>query len=333
MDYKLLGKKTGLFVSEVALGTAMFGTASGYGADKEESKKIFDLYSESGGNLIDTSDFYQFGESEQFLGSFLKGRRSEFVIASKYSRGNANQQSMGVMGNHRKAMREAVENSLIRLKTDYIDVYYIHFDDTVTPLEEILRGMEDLSNSGKILYFGLSNFPAWKISSLAVRSELLNKIPLASVQLEYNLLNRNAEKQLLPMSETFGLGVLAYSPLAGGLLTGKYRNLDSKESRFSTQKETGKEERLLDLLFSIAQELDATPSQIALKWMLTKNVFPIFGARKVQQLKESLKVLNYELGKNHINQLNDFTKPELMYPENINTKKMMQENIKYHLKF
>lgn len=333
MDYKLLGKKTGLFVSEVALGTAMFGTATGYGADKKESRKIFDLYRESGGNLIDTSDFYQFGESEQFLGEFLEGRRSEFVIASKYSRGNALQQSAGVIGNHRKAMKEAVERSLRRLKTDYIDIYYLHFDDTVTPLEEVLRGMEDLSKSGKILYFGLSNFPAWKVSSLAVRAELLNKIPLVSVQMEYNLLNRSIEKELLPMSIAFGLGVLTYSPLAGGILTGKYRNPDNKESRFSIQKENQKGEKVVNLLFAIAEELRITPGQVALRWMSYRNVFPILGARKVLQLKESLGVLNYELKKSHINQLNEITKPALEYPENLNTEKMMQENIKHHLKF
>ncbi|WP_199182113.1 aldo/keto reductase [Siphonobacter sp. BAB-5405] len=162
MKYKLLGQRTGLPVSELALGTAIFGNAWGYGVDEAEIANIISLYAEQGGNLIDTADTYQWGESEQLVGKMLKDKRNDFVIASKYTRDTVASPSLATLGNHRKNMVQAVEASLKRLKTDRIDLYFAHMDDSYTPIEEVVRGLDDLVRAGKIVYGGLSNFPAWR---------------------------------------------------------------------------------------------------------------------------------------------------------------------------
>jgi len=217
MKYKLFGTQTGLPASEIILGAASFGERRGYGAIPGEIPQILAAYADAGGNFIDVADQYQYGEAEEIVGRFIQAHRHNFIICSKYTRSSEKDPSPANMGNHRKAMRQAVEASLKRLNTEYIDIYMPHFDDGVTPIEEIVHGLEDLVKSGKILYTGLANFPAWKAATIA------RTIPVAALQMEYNLVNRTAERELVGMAEYFGMGKMFYSPLAGGLLTGKYR--------------------------------------------------------------------------------------------------------------
>lgn len=216
MNYKILGKKTGLPVSEFALGTAMFGQAWGYGADQKEVGRIISMFTDRGGNLIDTADTYQSGESEELIGSIIREKRNELIIATKYTRGVGQTCGPGSVGNHRKSMVQAVEASLKRLKTDRLDIYFVHQDDLFTPMEEIVRGLDDLVRSGKIIYGGISNFPAWRVSAATTLAELRGWQAVSVIEVEYNLLQRTTERELLPMAEAFGLGVLAWSPLAGG---------------------------------------------------------------------------------------------------------------------
>lgn len=213
MKYDLFGK-TGLRVSEIALGTGTFGTRWGHGAEPEVSRRIFDAYADAGGNFIDTSDAYQFGESEELLGVCLEGRRDRFVLASKYTSGSSPDADRLVTGNSRKAMVASVEASLKRLKTDRIDLYWVHHPDGATPAEEIVRGFDDLARAGKILYAGLSNFAAWRLSRAVTLAELTRSVPIAAAQFEHSLVHRQPEADLLPASDALGLGVVTWSPWA-----------------------------------------------------------------------------------------------------------------------
>ena len=225
MQHRTFGRLTGLRVSEYALGAGNFGTRWGTGAEPAEAQRIFERFADAGGTVIDTAESYQLGESETLLGDFLAADRDHFVVATKYSNGVAKPE-MATTGNGRRNMIRAVEGSLKRLKTDRIDLYWVHFQDGVTPIEEILRGLDDLVSSGKILHAGLSNFPAWRVSRAQTIAELRGWSPIAGIQVEYSLVERTADRELLPMAEALGLGVTLWSPLGGGLLTGKYRLTD-----------------------------------------------------------------------------------------------------------
>jgi len=183
MKYKIFGRRTGLRVSELALGAGNFGTRWGHGAERAEAKKVFDAYVEAGGNFIDTADSYQFGESEELVGDFIAADRDYFVLATKYTLGTTATDGISRTGNSRKNMVRSVEGSLKRLKTDRIDLYWAHFADGVTPMEEIVRAFDDLVRSGKILYAGLSNFPAWRISRADLLAELRGWAPIAGIQI------------------------------------------------------------------------------------------------------------------------------------------------------
>jgi aryl-alcohol dehydrogenase-like predicted oxidoreductase len=223
MQYKLFGGDSGLRISEFALGAGTFGTAWGYGSDPNEARRVFDRYAERGGNFIDTADFYQFGESERLVGDFVGSNRDDFVLATKFSLGPCVQPSLMTTGNSRKVMIRAVEESLARLKTDRIDLLWVHMPDGVTPIEEIVRGLDNLVRAGKVIYTGLSDFPAWRVARAATICELRGWAPLVGLQIEYSLVERTADRELLPMARVLGLGTVAWSPLGGGLLTGKYR--------------------------------------------------------------------------------------------------------------
>jgi len=288
MNYQLLGTKTGLWVSELALGTGMFGTATGYGAEPAEARRIWDGYVEAGGNLIDTSDAYQRGEAERLIGEFLGANRGDMVLISKYSRSALAAPALAQLGNHRKAMVQAVEASLQRLRTDYLDVYLAHLPDGVTPVEELVRGFEDLVRAGKILYGGFSNFPAWRVATAVTQADLRGWASPVAIQVEYSLVARTAERELLPMAEGLGLGVLGYSPLGGGLLTGKYRRGGTgRMSRVATTP-AAQADAVLDVLLEVAQELEAAPGQVATAWVKARGVLPIVGARTRQQLDDQL---------------------------------------------
>src|ERR1700719_4895323 len=224
MKYYLLGN-SGLRVSELALGAMSFGTEWGWGIEINEAPKMLDLYIDNGGNFVDTADVYTNGSSEKMLGELLGEKRRRIVLSTKYTM-NTHPGDPNGGGNHRKNMVRSVESSLQRLETDYIDLLYLHVWDGTTPVEEILRAMDDLVRAGKVLYVGISDTPAWQISRMQAIADLRGWSPLVALQIEYNLIERTTERDLIPMASEMGLGVIPWSPLGRGVLTGKYSSRD-----------------------------------------------------------------------------------------------------------
>lgn len=323
MIYKILGKRTGLPVSEFALGAGSFGQAWGYGTEAKEADRIVSYFIENGGNLIDTADTYQSGESEEILGKAIASKRNDIVITTKYTRGVTNAQGLGSLGNHRKNMIQSVEESLKRLKTDRIDIFFVHQDDFFTPIEEIARGLDDLVSAGKIVYGGISNFPAWRIASAATLADLRGWSAISAIEIEYSLLQRTTERDLIPMAEAFGLGVLAWSPLAGGLLTGKYRKGETgRATAFKGSNPYEGDiitERVLDELIAIATEINSEPELVALAWLKSKEVIPIIGARTFDHIKNNLEAVKIHLGASQISRLDEASTIPMGFPHDFNS--------------
>ncbi|SEF37730.1 Predicted oxidoreductase [Amycolatopsis pretoriensis] len=319
--YRLLGR-SGLRVSPLALGTATFGTEWGWGAEKAEARKLFDTYIERGGNFIDTANTYTDGSAERLLGEFAGDHRESLVLATKYTtlRRPGDPNSSGA---HRKSLVASLDASLRRLGTDYVDVLYLHVWDFTTPVEEILRGLDDLVARGKVLYVAISNAPAWEISRMQAIADLRGWSPLVALQVEYNLINRAAERDLIPMARTMGLGVTPYSPLAGGLLTGKYRSGASKGARESFNAALGmvteRNLAIADVVTEIAKELGHTPAQVGLAWLLQNPAVtaPIIGARTPEQLEDNLAALKVEFTRAQLNRLEEASAIELGYPHDV----------------
>jgi aryl-alcohol dehydrogenase-like predicted oxidoreductase len=292
MDYVTFGR-TGLQVSSLALGTGNFGTGWGYGADADAARTIFDAYVDAGGNFIDTADVYQFGQSEEIVGDLLKGRREDFVLATKFANGAVPAPNRLVTGNSRKAMVASVEASLKRLKTDRIDLYWVHHPDTATPSEEIVRGLDDLARAGKILYAGLSNFPAWRLAHAATIAALTNAVPVAAAQFEHSLVHREPEADLFPACQALGIAPVTWSPLGGGALTGKYRKGETgrKEGfggRVFQAENSAVRTATVDALLAIAQELGTSPDRVAIAWAMGHGAVPIIGPRTLGQAQSNL---------------------------------------------
>lgn len=322
MRLHLLGR-TGLRVSELCLGAMTFGEARGdWGASPEESRSLFDTFVDAGGNFVDTANGYQLGQSETLLGEFLQGQRDQFVVATKYSLGARESTDANASGNHRKSMMQGIEGSLRRLKTDHIDLYWMHAWDGLTSDEEVMRGLDDLVRSGKVQYIGISDTPAWVISRSQAIAELRGWTQLAAIQLNYNLTERTAERELLPMASDLGLSVAVWGALAGGVLSGKYRRgKPAGEGRLSdpTFRDRGLTERnhdIVDVLIDVAAELDATPAQAALSWLRAQSplLIPIVGARTSEQLRGNLKGLSITLSDEHRRRLDDVSRPVLGFP-------------------
>ncbi|ASK30250.1 oxidoreductase [Chryseobacterium sp. T16E-39] len=330
MKYKIFGSKTGLRVSELALGTGTFGTRRGYGSQPDEAKRVFERYIEAGGNFVDTADGYQLGESEEILGNMMGDHRQNLVLSTKYSMGG---RELLTSGNSRKNLIHSVEASLKRLKTDYIDLYWAHLSDGQTPIEEIVRGFDDLVRDGKILYAGFSNFPAWRIASASLLADLRGWSPIAGIQIEYNLIERTPDRDLLPMAEALGLGVAFWSPLAGGLLTGKYRNPESIENSrkkewngYLLKDESGpRETAIIDALEKIAKEKGVQVGQVALAWLRQKHQYSslstitILGAKNVSQLNDNLESLSTVLTDEELEILNEISAVSLGSPHEVIT--------------
>jgi aryl-alcohol dehydrogenase-like predicted oxidoreductase len=316
MRYQTFGRRTGLRVSEYALGTANFGTAE-TSAGAAGSRALLEAFAAAGGTTIDTSDRYQGGQSETVLGELLAGRRDEFVLITKYTAGLA-----GSTGNSRKTMVRSIEASLARLRTDYVDVYLPHFPDGVTPVDEILAGFDDLIRAGKILHGGLSNFPAWRVAGAATAADLRSSVSLVGIQTEYSLAERSAERELLPMADAHGLAVLLYSPLAGGLLTGKYRQGESGRlsARGPGVEGTAQKTAVVDAVLKIAAETGTSPVQVSLAWLRRRAapaataLIPIVGPRTPAHLDEYLRSLDLELTAEHYQLLDDVSAPILGAP-------------------
>jgi aryl-alcohol dehydrogenase-like predicted oxidoreductase len=322
MRYKLFGKHTGLRVSELVLGTGSFGTRWGHGSEPDEAKRMLDAYADAGGNFIDTADSYQFGESEEILGRLLLGRRNEFVLATKFSQSAQPNAGLLVTGNSRKAMAASLEASLKRLNTDHVDLYWVHYADGVTPMEEIVRGFDDLVRAGKILYAGLSDFPAWRVSRAATIAELRGSIPIAGLQVEHSLVERTTEQELLPMGEALGLGMVAWSPLGGGMLTGKYRQGEKGRAegfggRVFQAEDTKQRTAILDAVIAVADELDVTPGEVAIAWVAAKGALPIIGPRSVAQLQANLAAAKVALTPEQIERLDAVSALRPVFPHSL----------------
>jgi aryl-alcohol dehydrogenase-like predicted oxidoreductase len=288
MRYTTFGR-TGLRVSELVLGAMTFGEQGGVGAPIEECRRILDAYAEAGGNMVDTAINYRGGASEEILGELLAGRRDRFVVATKYTVTRDAADPNGG-GNHRKNLRLSLETSLRRLRTDHVDVYWVHIWDRHTPIEETMRALDDAVTAGKVLYIGVSDTPAWVVSRANTLAEWRGWTPFAGLQVPYSLINRDAERELLPMAEANGLTVTAWSPLGGGVLSGKYdAGPPEQKTRLSRDSIGDRDLGVARVVREVADELSVTPAQVALAWTRERaGVLPIIGARTVDQVRDNL---------------------------------------------
>jgi aryl-alcohol dehydrogenase-like predicted oxidoreductase len=321
MRYKLLGN-SGLRVSELCLGAMTFGEEWGWGASRDESRRIFDAFAEAGGNFIDTANKYTEGNSEKLVGEFLARDRERFVLATKYTCSmRAGDPNAG--GNHRKSMVQSLEASLKRLNTDYVDLYWLHAWDFMTPVEEVMRAFDDLVRSGKVLYAGISDAPAWIISRANTMAELRGWTPFVGLQIEYSLLERSVERDLLPMAKALGIGVTAWSPLGGGFLTGKYlkdapRPSGPEKPRLEVvpafREKSERNLHIAETLRKAAREAGGTAAQVALSWVRQKGTIPILGCRSLVQLKDNLGCLGVVLEEKHLKMLDEVSRIDLGFP-------------------
>jgi aryl-alcohol dehydrogenase-like predicted oxidoreductase len=317
MRYKLLGR-SGLRVSELALGTMTFGEDWGWGASYEESRKIFDAYREAGGNFIDTAINYTGGTSEKFVGDLLATvNREEMVVATKYTL-STRPKDPNAGGNGRKNMMQSVETSLKRLKTDYIDLFWLHMWDYTTPVEEVMRGLDDLVRSGKVLYVGISDTPAWIVAQANTLADLRGWSRFVALQLPYSLDGRSVEGDLLPMARHFDMGVTVWGVLSSGMLTGKYSAGNTEPRRQGDAKLTERQQGIVDELAKISEETGRSSSQVAINWVRAQQsraqVIPILGARKIEQIKDNLACLEFDLTAEQVARLNEVSKIDLGFP-------------------
>ena len=308
-DYVTLGR-SGLRVSPLCLGTMTFGTEWGWGSEEKTAREVFDRYVEAGGNFVDTADGYTGGHSEELLGKFIaeRGLRDRVVLATKFTF-NSEPGNPNAGGNGRKNIYRALEGSLRRLQTDYIDLYWLHAWDTITPVEEVISTLTDLTRAGKIRYYGFSDTPAWYVARAHTLAEKEGKEHLVALQLEYSLVERSIEREHVPAAQELGLGITPWSPLAGGFLSGKYRrqgDTGEGQGRLEITKEipnpnfqrfTERNWRVLDALLEVAKQLNRPPAQVALNWAVTQPgiTSTIIGASKPAQLEENLRCTEFEI--------------------------------------
>jgi aryl-alcohol dehydrogenase-like predicted oxidoreductase len=292
-----------------------FGKEWNWGADKETSLKILDTFANNGGNFIDTANRYTEGTSEKIIGEFIHSNRDNFIIATKYSL-HDNLTNVNASGNNRKNMMRSVEESLKRLNTDFIDLFYLHIWDNLTPMDEVLRGLDDLVKQGKVNYIGISDTPAWLVSQAQTMAELMGWSRFVALQVEYSLLQRTPERELIPMAKHYNLTLTPWAPLAGGALTGKYTKGDKGRLPPESKRLNERAIKITEEVIAIANELNVQPSSVALKWTMQQgfSCIPIIGATKPEQFIENLKCLDVTLSNEHINSLNQVSKIELGFP-------------------
>jgi len=305
-----------------------FGENLGWGSTKDESRKLFDTFFEAGGNFLDTANAYTNGTSESFLGEFLQGQRERAVLATKYTNAMPGTDP-NAAGNQRKNMFQAIEASLKRLRTDYIDLYWVHLWDQITPIEEVMRGLDDLVRQGKVLYVGISDMPAWVIAKANTLAEFRRWTSFVGLQIEYSLIERTVERELLPMAKAMGIGVTAWSPLGGGVLTGKYlkerSGSSSSENRYSSDamKPFMSMDERADLIVrevhAVANECGRSLAQVALAWLRQRSVpvIPIVGARRIDQFRDNLACLDLELAPAQIERLDAASHIKLGFPHDL----------------
>lgn len=316
MRYKLLGK-SGLRVSELALGTMTFGEEWGWGASKQVSQQIFDAYANAGGNFIDTANRYTEGTAEKFVGEFIASDREHFVLTTKYTL-FTRRDDPNAAGNHRKNMLQSLHASLKRLNTDYIDLYWVHAWDFVTPVDEIMRALDDVVRAGKVLYIGVSDAPAWAISRANTLAELRGWSSFIGLQIPYSLVQRDGERELLPMARALDIGVAAFSVLGNGVLSGKFNQGTASEKDRGALWSSVDDRKLAisTEVIKIAEEIDSTPSQVAINWARQQAgvVIPIIGARTLAQAQDNLKCVEFVLSDTQMKRLDDVSKIELGFP-------------------
>lgn len=335
-SYRLLGR-SGLRVSPLSLGTMTFGVTNGWGTDDAEATEMVGRYVDAGGNFIDTANFYGAqGGSERVLAPLIRDRRERIVLATKYtltmSAGDPN-----ASGNQRKNMVQAVEASLKRLGTDYIDLFYLHMWDGTTSVEEVLRAFDDLVRAGKIVYAGLSDIPAWQASRMQAIADLRGWTPFVALQIPYNLTERTVERDLMPMAREMGMGVLPWSPLAGGVLSGKYKrsdldgsgsanvtgatSLSRKDINLATGRLSDKNLDIVDAVQAVAAEMGRPVAQVALAWTLLSPAVtsPILGARTLAQFDDNLAALEISFSEDQIRRLDEVSAIPLGFPHDMLT--------------
>ena len=321
--YQTMGR-SGLHVSALCLGAMSFGAPGG--ADAADSHAIMDRFFDQGGNFIDTSNIYGRGESERIIGARLgsdPSRRTRTVLATKFS-ASATLGDPNSGGASRSAIIAACEGSLRRLRTDHIDLYLLHWQDPITPVDETMRALDDLVRAGKVRYIGFSDVPAWRVTHAQMLATMHDRTPLIALQIEYSLLQRTVEHDYVPMAADMGLGIMPWSPLGGGALTGKYRADGSVTGESARARTVGgrmdaRAHTIVDELRRIAAEYEATPGQVALAWLRDRSgvTSPIVGPRTSEQLQESVGALSLTLSRDDILALDAISRPDRPFPHSI----------------
>ncbi len=327
MRYRLHGK-SGLRVSELCLGAMTFGSDWGWGANDADSRAMFDAFAEAGGNFIDTAHVYTEGASERLVGDFISADRDHFVVATKYTPSTGTDLSKS--GNSRKNMRHCVEESLRRLGTDYIDLYLLHFWDGTTPIEEIMRGLDDLVSAGKVLYVAVSDTPVWQIARANMLAELRGWSPFIGMQVEYSLTERTAERELIPMAEELDMGVTAWSPLAQGVLSGKFNgNGTAEATRRQREHIPARSLEIAQLVVNVAKEIGRSPSQVALAALRqlrpAAGVIPIIAGRNATQVKDNLGCVDLVLDAEYLKALDEKTAVDPGFPHDMLKSRMVKD--------
>lgn len=308
MRYSLLGR-SGLRVSKIALGTMTFGTGVEWSRSEDAARAVSETYAEAGGNFIDTANMYMGGESERIVGRLVASDRERFVVATKYANAVPGASDPNAAGVHRKSLTQSLDASLKRLGLDYIDLYYVHWWDFTTPVEEVQRALDDAVRAGKILHIGLSDVPAWVVSRAQAFADLRGVAPIAAMQLEYSLVQRSIEREHLPLARACDIAITAWSPLAGGILSGKYtraakaegpRRMDSMQ----LQPLDDRNRRIAEAVDALAERLGVRPAQVALAWLIAAGVIPVVGATSAQQMSENLGALDFDLAPADLAELN-----------------------------
>lgn len=323
LDHYVTLGRSGLRVSPFCLGAMTFGEEWGFGADASTSTRILDMFIERGGNFVDTANLYTRGNSERIIGEYLAGdaaRRQRLVLATKFSANMVSGDPNGG-GANRKSIVAQCEASLQRLRTDYIDLYWQHWQDPFTPIDETMQALDDLVRAGKVLYVGFSDTPAWKVAQAQMVAAFRGWAPLVALQIEYSLLERTVEGELIPMAQEMGLGVTPWSPLRGGMLTGKYRrDMITAESagRQATLDRNATEQAfdVVDVLTEVARAASASPAQAALAWVQSRPgiASTIIGARTPEQLEDNLAALEVNLPAEAVARLDEVSAPRLNFP-------------------
>lgn len=338
--YYTLGN-TGLRVSRLALGTMTFGKEWGWGNEKSDAENIFDYYLDHGGNFVDTADMYTGGSSEKFIGDFMKKRknREEIVLVTKFTFNTSENNHINGGGNSRKNIRRTLEESLKRLQTNYIDLYILHCWDRMTPVEEVMRTLNDLVTEGKILHYAFSNVPAWYASKAQAIARHNNYEPISALQLEYSLIQRSIEHEYIDLTQDMNAGIMAWSPLGGGLLSGKYKpgieDQEDVDGRLKhivdhggevSSKDNERNWSIVKALEEVSKEINQPMAGVAINWTANQPSVAsvLIGATKISQIEANMTALDFDIPADLMQKLNDASAPDIPYPYTFFQPKMQE---------